>query len=300
MSGKRDHLVFVRGGKTSLHHDWLKGPGPRSWDLQVSQWIDDPDIGADGDLPVSIDKGTKWDSVYRYLSANPELMVRYRYIAFMDDDLIFTKQDLNRYFEICEEHGLLLAQPSLHPDSYFCYPILLQCKRTKLRFSNFVECMATAIRTDYLKTFMPRMARVKSGWGMDRIWTVTMPDPAYKSAIIDEISMVHTRPHATGGIYKDFAKEAMGPHAEMEALIGSYDNIPDKMMVYGGIDRKGRRISAARARIANGVSLVANCWRYRDTPHTLRSGLGMFVRAVTEANYVPQPARSLNRKEASL
>jgi len=227
-------------------------------------------------------------------------MDRYRYIAFMDDDLIFTKQDLNRYFEICEEHGLLLAQPSLHPDSYFCYPILLQCKGTKLRFSNFVECMATAIRTDYLKTFMPRMARVKSGWGMDRIWTVTMPDPAYKSAIIDEISMVHTRPHATGGIYKDFAKEAMGPRQEMEALIGSYDNIPDKMMVYGGIDRKGRRISAARARIANGASLVANCWRYRDTPHTLRSGLGMFVRAVTEANYVPQPARSLNRKEASL
>ena len=127
-----------------------------------------------------------------------------------------------------------------------------------------------------------------------------MPDPAYKSAIIDEIAMVHTRPHATGGIYQDFAREAVGPRQEMEALIGSYDNIPDKMMVYGGIDRKGRRISAARARIANGASLVANCWRYRDTPHTLRSGLGMFVRAVTEANYLPGPARPLDMEEASL
>ncbi len=290
MNSTRENLVFVRGGKTSLHHGWLEGPGDRNWDLIVSQWIDEPDIGADGDLPISIDKGTKWDSIYRYLAANPDVMDRYRYIAFMDDDLVFTKSDLNRYFEICKEHDLLLAQPSLHPDSYFCYAILLQCKGTKLRFSNFVECMATAIRTDYLKSFMPTLSKVKTGWGMDRIWTVTMPDPAFRSAIIDEISMLHTRPHATGGIYKDFAKEKMGPQDELAALVRSYDNIPDKMMVYGGIDNQGQRIGATQTRIANGISLLGHSWRCRDKPRCFKSTIGVFLRALTEVNYLPKPA----------
>lgn len=293
MGRARDYLVFVRAGRNSLHRDWLTNAEDRNWDLQISQYDDDPEIGQGGDLPLSIDKGTKWDSIYRYLSSNPQLLDRYRYIAFMDDDLILTAQDLNRYFEICDQHDLLLAQPSLHPDSYFCYPILLQCRSIRLRYSNFVECMAAAIRTDYLRTFIPRMARVKSGWGMDRIWTVTMPDPAFKSAIIDEISMVHTRPHATGGIYQEFARNAMGPYAEMMALMGSYDGVPDKMLVYGGIGLDGRKLSAIRTRLLNGLNLTLNSWRYRDGRSTLKSGAGMFVRAVTEAHYLPKTAHRL-------
>lgn len=293
MRNSRKNLIFVRVGKNSLHRGWLDGDGDRNWDLQLSQYDDHPDIGKGGDLPLSVDKGTKWDSIYRYLSGNPEIMDRYRYIAFMDDDLVFTKNDLNRYFEICSEYDLYVAQPSLHLRSYFCYSILLQCNMTKLRYTNFVECMAAAIHTDYLKTFVPRMATVKSGWGMDRIWTTTMPDPAYRSAIIDEISMVHTRPHATGGIYKQFNGNALTPAAEMQALINSYEGIPDKMLIYGAIDKQDRQISASRAQILNGLGLIANSWRYRDPMTALRTGLGMFVRSATEAGYRPAPARKL-------
>lgn len=291
MHQSRQNLVFVRVGKNSLHRDWLTGDGDRNWDLQLSQYDDDPHVGKGGDLPLSVDKGTKWDSVYRYLRANPEVMDRYRYIAFMDDDLVFSKADLNRYFDICAEHDLYLAQPSLHHRSYFCYPILLRCNLTKLRYTNFVECMAAAISTEYLKTFVPRMASIKSGWGMDRIWTFTMPDPAYRSAIIDEISMVHTRPHATGGIYKQFDRNALTPSAEMERLIRSYEGIPDKMLIYGGIDRRNRPIGATGAQILNGLTLVAGSWRYRYPMAALRSGLGMLVRAATQADYRPTPAR---------
>lgn len=298
MSSSRDYLVFVRVGKKSLHRDWLKGPGERTWDIQYSQYDDDPDIGQGGDLPLSVDKGTKWDSIYRYLMANPALLDRYRYIAFMDDDLVFTKQSLNRYFEICEEHELLLAQPSLHPDSYFCYAILMQCPHTKLRYTNFVECMATAIRTDYLRSFLPHLSRVVSGWGMDRIWAVTMPEPAFRTAVIDEISMVHTRPHAAGtsDVYKAFSQGSLSPSAEMESIIASYEGIPDKMLVYGALDRDGTKIGATRAQTLNGVSLIANFWRYRHPLRALRTALGMFVRAVTQAGYQPGPAHRLSQE----
>ena len=82
MSGKRDHLVFVRGGKTSLHHDWLKGPGPRSWDLQVSQWIDDPDIGADGGNVGLLDGSVRWKSI--------DQMQKYRGSQLWGEDGAFT------------------------------------------------------------------------------------------------------------------------------------------------------------------------------------------------------------------
>jgi len=271
----------------------LAGDGERNWDLQLSQYDDDPDIGQGGDLPLSVDKGKKWDSVYRYLNANPEIIDRYRYIAFMDDDVIFSKKDLNRYFEICKEHDLYVAQPSLDPRSYFCYAILLQCNMTKLRYTNFVECMAAAIHTDYLRTFVPHMVSVRTGWGMDRIWTVTMPDPAYRSAVIDEISMVHTRPHATGNIYKQFAEDGISSSDEMNAIINSYEGVPNKMLTYGAIDRQGRQIGATKAQIINGLSLIGNSWRYRSPRITLRTGLGMLARSVTEAGYRPTTAREL-------
>lgn len=298
MTRSRPNLVFVRVGAKSLHRGWLEGPGERNWDLQLSQYDDDPEIGRGGDLPLSVDKGTKWDSIYRYLAANPELFERYRYIAFMDDDLVFTKQDLNRYFDICAEHNLYLAQPSLHPDSHVCYAILHQCRFTKLRFTNFVECMAPAIRTDYLRSFMPHMAQVISGWGMDRIWTCTMPNPAYKSAVIDEISMVHTRPHATGAVYDAFSNQRVSPVDEMANLIASYDGVPKRMLAYGAIGRDGKRLSGAWTRGLNGASLLVNAFRYREPGRALKTGFAMVARAITQARYRPEPVRKTQHEGA--
>ena len=293
MSRSRPNLVFVRVGAKSLHRDWLESPGERNWDLQLSQYDDDPEIGRGGDLPLSKDKGTKWDSIYRYLANDPGLLDRYRYIAFMDDDIVFTKRDLNRYFEICEENELLLAQPSLHPDSHVCYPILLRCPFTKLRYTNFVECMATAIRSDYLRTFLPHMEPVVSGWGMDRIWTGTMPDPEFRSAVIDEISMIHTRPHATGAVYDAFDDQQISPKQEMERLLSSYDGVPDRMLAYGAMSKTGRRLNATITQALNGLSLMINAPRYRNCGRAFKSGAAMMARAVTLARYQPQPIRKI-------
>ena len=298
MTRSRQNLVFVRVGAQSLHRDWLEGPGERNWDFQLSQYDDDPEIGRGGDLPLSVDKGTKWDSIYRYLTNDPGLLDRYQYIAFMDDDIVFKKQDLNRYFEICAEHDLYIAQPSLHPDSHVCYAILLRCPFTKLRYTNFVECMAPALRTDYLRTFLPHMEHVVSGWGMDRIWTGTMPDPAYRSAVIDEISMVHTRRHATGAVYDAFKDQRLSPNDEMESLIASYAGVPERMLAYGAIDRHGKRLKPVWTQGLNGVSLLANALRYREPMRALRTGSAMIARAITQASYRPEPVRRIRPEGA--
>ena len=288
MKSKRRNLVFVRVGKNSLHRSWIDENIPRTWDLQLSQYDDDPDIGSGGDLPLSIDKGTKWDSVYRYLISNPDLFEHYEYMMFLDDDLKLTTRDFNRLFEICTEHNLLVAQPSLHLDSYCCHPILLQCPNMRLRYSNYVECMAPAIKSDYLQSILPHMSEIVTGWGVDHIWTVLMDDPPYKSAIVDEVSMVHTRPHTnSGGVYDAFAKKSTSPQEELDHIMSSYEGLSHRMIAYGGVKDNGVKTGGALTRFTNGLHLVLNASRTKDRKRVTYSGLGMILRVLTAFGYQP-------------
>ena len=289
MNKPRPNLVFVRVGKNSLHRNWLDPSTQRRWDLQLSQYDDDPDIGQGGDLELSVDKGTKWDSIYRYLIANPELLDRYKYIMFMDDDLLITTHALNRFFEICEQHDLMVAQPSIHISGYSNFPVLTQLPGIQLRYATFIECMAPAIRTDYLKAFLPHLKRTVTGWGIDHVWTMIMDNPAYKSAIIDEISMVHTRPHtATSKVYKDFAKMGITPKAEMRKFLTPYQGLPRGMFIYGGLSSDGRHLSDVVINRRNGRYLIANTMKLKSRYRSFRSGVGMILRSFTNRGYLPE------------
>lgn len=291
---KREYLVFVRAGKRSLHREWMTcdKPEDRLWDVQISQYDDDPDIGKGGDLPLSVDKGTKWDSIYRYLNAHPEVMQDYKYILFIDDDIRTNCEDLNRFFKICDEYELLVAQPSLHPDSYFCYAALLTCPWLKLRFTNFVECMAPAIRTDYLKQHVvDNLASVKSGWGVDHVWTLWMDDPAYKSAIVDAVSVVHTRPHATGekgSVYADLGEGAITPKMEGELYLKKFKDVPDRIVAYAAVNKAGKRIGPSQTRLLNGSYLLSSAYKYREKKVALKTGIGSLIRIATVAGYKPK------------
>lgn len=291
---KRDYLVFVRAGTKSLHHSWMNYDGEdRLWDLQVSQYDDDPDIGKNGDLPLSRDKGTKWDSVYRYLESNSQIMWDYKYILFADDDVEISCKELNRFFKICDEYELLVAQPSLHPESYFCYSILLKCAFTRLRYTNFVECMAPAIRTDYLRERVLRyLADTKSGWGLDLVWTLWMDEPKYRSAVVDEVSMRHTRPHATGekgSLYADLGRTMnMTPRKELEKFVGRFEGIPSRMLTYGAVLSNGKPTNGIITRFLNGLYLVWTLPRCREKKRMFFGGLGMLIRTITAAGYIPR------------
>lgn len=289
MSSCRKYLVFVRVGAKSLHREWLAGDGERLWDIQLSQYDDDPEIGKGGDLPLSIDKGTKWDSIYRYLASHPELFDQYRYMMFMDDDLRISCDAINRVFQICEEHDLYVAQPALHPDSYFCHPILLQCPMMKLRYANFVETMAAVLRTDYLRKILPKMSDLQSGWGIDHLWTVFMDEPSFRSAIIDAVPVLHIRPHATGEVYDAFRKKRVDPEVELRQRLDAYEGVPERMLVYGAITKGGRRLNGGLSRLLNGMYLTVTTPRYKNKKRVVRTGLGMIARAFTEAGYRPAP-----------
>lgn len=287
IAGRRPNLVFARVGDRTLHPSWLAGDAERNWDLQLSFYGDDASVARDGDLPLSVDRGTKWDSIFRYLRAHPEVFERYQYLAFPDDDLAFGPGRLNRFFETCGEFDLSLAQPALTAQSYYSHPITLRCPAFRLRYTNFIEGMAPCFKAAYLKTMLPELDGWYSGWGIARVWALLMPDPVRRAAIVDEAPMTHTRPLSSGTIYKDLAQLDVNPHEELARVRASYDSVPTMMATYGGRLRSGRLCGGTSACLINGLCLLTATPRLKVRRFAFLSGGRMLMRAFTQAGYEP-------------
>ncbi len=283
------NLVFARVGGQSLHRAWLAEVATdRNWHLQLSSYDAELTGLTDGDFPLSIDTGTKWDSIGRYFTDNNDLLDRYDYVMFPDDDLLFGSGMISKIFDISAMANLDIAQPALLPESYFSYPIVLQCPRFRLRYTNYVEPMCPVIRTSYLKMLLPLLASWRTGWGQDDIWTLLMPEPAYRAAVIDAAPILHTRPLYTGDIYRAFAKRGWDPHADLAEIRRKYSGLPNAKLVYGGILRSGNATRHIGANLLNGLHLLRVAWRLKSSQReTVRGGLGMLIRMATRLGYRP-------------
>ncbi|MPR12562.1 DUF707 domain-containing protein [Microvirga tunisiensis] len=299
IKSRRRFLVVGRVGDKSLHDNWIaEGSSERSWDLQLNAYGHDLSRIQNGDLPLVVDRGTKWDSIFRYFSSNPELLDLYEYVMLPDDDVIMSADDINRVFEIVVEHDLTIAQPSLSLDSYISYPILLQSKQFRLRYTNFIESMACCIKSSYLRQILPIFERHFTGWGTDLIWALLMKDPTFCAAVIDEVSMKHTRPLYTGPLYSAFSEHKIDPSIEVSNILSCFDNAPKAMLIYGGILRDGRAVSDAEARIRNGLGLLAAASRSKLPYATARMGAATILRIISYYGYRPERLRPVSGSEA--
>ena len=190
----RRNLVIVRAGDGSLHPDWLAGSDARNWDLVVSYFGNDPERYRIDDVVRIDSKGPKWIPLQALIMDHPEYLERYDYIWLPDDDLQMSKQDMNRFFDICRDHGLELAQPSLTTDSPMNHPLLINNSASKLRFTNFVEVMAPCFSAAFLRRALPTFSGTQSGWGIDWLWPRLVENPDTGIAVVDDVVIRHTRP----------------------------------------------------------------------------------------------------------
>jgi hypothetical protein len=286
--GLTRNFVFARVGDKSLHKTWLVPRDERNWEVQLSAFGTDLERVQDGDFALSVDRGTKWDSVVRYFEANPQALEAYDYFLFPDDDLLFPVGGMDRLFEICTARDLDIAQPALDRDSYVAYPITCAIAGFELRYANFVECMTPCFSRRQLQRVLPILRKHPTGWGADLAWALLPEQPVFKGAIIDAVSVTHTRPQFAGAIYDTYAKYGMDPRSDLEGIRAAYSNLPGKMLVYGAVSRSGRRSGAFEAQMRNGLSLMLQAQASHGPRMLLRTGAGMCLRAVTQAHYRPQ------------
>lgn len=297
-SSSRRFLVLARAGGKSLHREWLgDGTTARTWDLQLNAYGDQANEVTGGDLPTVVDQGTKWDSLARHFRAHPELLDRYDYVMLPDDDLRMAPGDINRLFELATQQDLVVSQLAMSRDSWVTYPALMTCPGYQLRYTNHIDSMAPCIRSSYLKTLLPLIERHISGWGADHVWALLMEEPAYRCAVIDEVTMVHTRPLGSGTIHGAFARQGVDPVQEVRTVTGMFDNFPGSHINYAGRLLDGRRVGSLHVMLHNGFWLVIAA-PFTKTPYKIfRKGIGMLLQTLTHAGHLPRQLRYVDESE---
>ncbi len=240
----RRNLVVVRAGDNSLHPHWLKGESSRNWDIVVSYFGDDPDLYKTDDLTRIDGKGPKWQGLHALFTNHPEFLKGYDYVLLPDDDLMMSKEDINRLFDICEGYGLEVGHPALTWNSYYAHLVTLRNAGTRLRYTNFVELMAPCLSNAMLDKTWGYFAMTLSGWGLDQAWA-KLAGPM-KMALIDEVAMRHTRP-VGGPNYKALRDKNISPWDEMRDFCREI-GVDERPIIetYGAIVADGRQINRAR------------------------------------------------------
>lgn len=195
----RDYLVITRAGDKSLHPRWLSET--RNWDLALSCFGAMSPERARDCVAVTHVPGPKWRPLHDFIVTNAELVAKYRYVMLPDDDLLFSGEEISRFFSICAAHDFAVAQPSLDYDSFYSHPITIRRPLLSYRITSFVEVMTPCFRQDSLIKVLPTFLASSSGWGIDDIWPDMFTGARDRLAIVDEVSVTHTRP-VGGELYR--------------------------------------------------------------------------------------------------
>ncbi|MCI0601263.1 MAG: hypothetical protein L0Y50_03325 [Beijerinckiaceae bacterium] len=288
----RRNLVVVRAGDKSLHPHWLSGEGCRNWDLVVSYFGDDPGIYRQDDVERIDAKGPKWHGLYELFSQHPGLVKNYDYILLPDDDLMASKPDINRLFDLCGAYGLEVGHPALTWNSYYSHLISLRNCATLLRYTNFVETMSPCLSAAILEETRDYFGKTLSGWGLERVWAKLAGN--LRMAIIDEVTVRHTRP-VGGPNYKILREKGISPWDELRAICCALGEDERPVIeTYAAVLRDKNRIDRAPIdRVFDFHMLRGWIWALRETPS--RKMLARRIAGYTYKTLRQRPDRVVER-----
>jgi hypothetical protein len=232
-------LIIVRAGPSSTHRDWFASSSKYEFDVVVSYYGDGEYSSSAGEL-VHYYKGGKLEGVFDLFAKHPELLCEYSRIWLPDDDIITNASAIDNLFNIAEARNLQICQPSLSWKSYHSHFITLQNRYFQLRYTNFVEMMVPLFTADALRRVLPLFEGLRFGWGLDEVWCRLLPDPPYRSAIVDAVAVDHLRPLKSGSLYSS----EIFPHEERRRLLSKLgmSYAPVRPKVYAGIDATSSRL----------------------------------------------------------
>lgn len=207
MSRVMKSCVISAVGKSSLHRQWTNGVC--HFDLHLVVYDDSYGEFVDDAPFVCHLKGYKLKVVYQYLQSNPKLLDMYEYFFIPDDDIQMDSSHINSLFETMRRYGLQIAQPAL-VNSYYSWGHTLRDPYCELRYTNFVEMMVPCFSRKALRKVLFTFNENETGWGAETHWPLLIHASPNEMAIIDAVSVVHTRPIRSG--------QAVHRHDAMEYL----------------------------------------------------------------------------------
>lgn len=194
----RPNLIVVRAGDKSLHPQWLHAD--RSWDLCVSYYGDYPERYKGQYDFLHCCKGSKWQGLSHFLLAHCDMIARYEYVWFPDDDLFATHETINNFFHLTKQLDLTISQPALTEYSFYGWEITLRKAQCAARLTDFVEIMAPCFKVQDFEHFKSTFAENSSGFGLEWLWKKIAADhQIMRFGIIDATPVFHTRKVGSAG-----------------------------------------------------------------------------------------------------
>lgn len=222
------NLIISAVGDESLHREWIAGN--KQFDLALIYYGNDENIAKAYALEskwYSQAKGMKYHLIAQFLENHPSIFNDYDYIWFPDNDVSISTDNINQLFNIAKKEELQLCQPAM--TGYLSHPITKPSPRLLLRYTNFIEVLAPLMSVESLVILKESFRLNYSGWGLDYLWSYLLGSPKKKIAIIDAITMKHTKP-----VGNDYSRFPVHPKKELKALLKQYGGeIKEKQVIYG-------------------------------------------------------------------
>jgi hypothetical protein len=222
------NLIISAVGDDSLHEEWIAGEA--NFDLALIYYGSDPSISARYQKRARYfmeQKGMKYHLIHFFLENNPAILTNYDHVWFPDNDVSITTEAINQLFDIAKTEQLALCQPAM--TGYISHLITKPSPRLLLRYTNFIEVLAPLMSTPSLSILKDSFTLNYSGWGFDYLWPYLLGNPKKTVAIIDAITMKHTKP--VGNDYSRFPKH---PKKELKELLKQYKGaVKEKQVIYG-------------------------------------------------------------------
>ena len=195
---RRPNLVVLRAGEGSLHTQWPRdvSDADRNWDLCISYYGSDPaPMVGQCEYLTHAPYQRKFQAIFDlFYDGSP--LLGYDRIWLPDDDLMVSWGGINQMLHVSRRYGLDLAQPSLavRPDCYIAHWFTGQQTGSVLRYIGFVEIMCPVFSNRALRICLGSFRDSVSGFGLDHLWPALLGGPRSRMAIIDTVSVIHTRP----------------------------------------------------------------------------------------------------------
>lgn len=252
---RKRNLVIVRAGEKSLHPEWLSKPyEERSFDLVVSYFSKAAFEAHEEMAGVAkvLHIGGKWDGLHKTLTGMD--WEGYDFFWLPDDDIETNGMVIDEMFQMAHEYGLAVCQPSLSRQSYFTHFIFSQCRAFRLRYTNHIEIMVPCLNRAMLRKVLPEFKTTMSGFGLDYIWCRFLEAGAFRAAILDTVSVYHTRPIGST-LKKTIATTGTTSQDEEAVLKETYGIIQRVVPIaYAGVTSEGLPVTG-RASMANAMAL---------------------------------------------
>lgn len=154
-------------------------------------------------------KNFKYKMIYNLLiNVNPELLTKYEYFYFLDDDIEIYTNGINKIFQLSNFFDISIASASLTKDSFYSWKLFKHKKNTLCRFVGQIEVMSPLFNRESLIVCLPTFIENDSSWGIELIWTKLLGYPKNKFVVFDAIQMKHASPVGKGELYKKLNSKA--------------------------------------------------------------------------------------------